>query len=242
MLVGTKRVVMEFRFLIPNSVTAANIAAGFVAIVFAARGSYEVAVYLLLLACVLDTLDGTIARRLKATSKFGQEMDSFCDAMSFGAAPALLIYFACLEPLGGWGVAISLGYLLAGILRLARFNLSADVHGKARRTVGVPVPIAASYLMATVLMRDRVGVGFAVAVTLIMSILMMSTWALPNMKGKNAVTAMLLVGIVNYFAVVFWPSWFSIGWWNVWNVAILAAAHVQDRRLAMDSQLEEGVG
>jgi CDP-diacylglycerol--serine O-phosphatidyltransferase len=212
-------------------VTAANIAAGFMAMIAATMGRYELSVYLLVLAITLDVLDGTVARILNATSKFGQEMDSLSDALSFGAAPALLIYLACLYKLGAVGVLISVVYLLAGIFRLARFNLSADVHEKEGKTTGVPIPIAASYLMATVLMRDQLATGIAAAVTLVFAALMVSRLHLPSLKGKSLVTFMLLVGIVNYFAVVIWSSWYTIGWWNIWNGCILLAAIAQERRL-----------
>jgi CDP-diacylglycerol--serine O-phosphatidyltransferase len=68
-------------------------------------------------------------------------MDSFCDALSFCAAPAFLAFEAVLQPLGSAGVAAAVFYLLAGVFRLARFNLTSDVHVKASRTVGVPTPI-----------------------------------------------------------------------------------------------------
>jgi CDP-diacylglycerol--serine O-phosphatidyltransferase len=220
----------ELRFLAPNTVTAANITAGFLAIIAAARGRFDLSVYLLVLAITLDVLDGTVARLLKATSKFGQEMDSFSDAISFGAAPALLVYLAMLHELGVLGVLVSLIYLLAGIYRLARFNLTSQIHEKEVKTTGAPIPIGASYLMATVLMRDQMSPLAAMIVTLSMAVLMVSQIHLPSLKGKNLVTFMLLVGIVNYFAVVLWPSWYTIGWWNIWNGCILLAASIQDRR------------
>ena len=145
------------RLVAPNSLTAANIAVGFVSILAAADGRYELAVYLLLLAILLDLFDGRVARWLRATSKFGQEMDSLSDALSFCAAPAFLAQRAILQPLGGAGIAVSLSFLLAGVLRLARFNLTSEVHGKASRTTGVPTPIAAGYVMVLVLMSIPYG-------------------------------------------------------------------------------------
>jgi CDP-diacylglycerol--serine O-phosphatidyltransferase len=137
---------VKLRFLIPNAVTAANIAAGFCCLLVTAEGQYELAVYLLVVAIVLDLCDGRIARWLGATSRFGQQLDSFSDALSSGVAPAFLVYRALLRPLGSWGVAVSLVYLLAGIGRLARFNLTTDAHTKAHRTVGLPIPVACGYM------------------------------------------------------------------------------------------------
>jgi len=230
------------RYLAPNALSAANIACGFAAVAVAADGRFEASVYLLVLAIVLDSFDGAVARWLSATSRFGQEMDSFSDALSFGAAPAFLLFFAFLRPLGGWGLAVCLVYLLAAILRLARFNLTSDAHVKDSRTIGVPTPVAASYIMAAVLMRDQLETGVMVVVGLAFAGLMLSRIRLPNPKGKTLITGMLMVGAANYLLVVFLPSWYTIGWWNTWNVVILVAAHAQERRLEVDSEVSEAQG
>jgi CDP-diacylglycerol--serine O-phosphatidyltransferase len=221
----------RYRVLAPSAVTSANIAAGFMAMVAAADGRYELSVYLMVVAILCDVLDGTIARLLGATSDFGQEMDSFSDAISFGVAPAFLVYLAVLRPLGFWGLVVSLVFLLAGVTRLTRFVLTNDAHVKELRTTGAPIPVAASYLMASVLMRDSMSAQAVVVVVMVMSLLMVSRIRLPSLRGKNVVTAMLLVGIVNYLLVVFRPSWLTIGWWNVWNACILLVAKVQSNRL-----------
>ena len=225
----------RYRVLAPSAVTSANIAAGFMAMVAAADGRFELSVYLLVVAILCDVLDGTIARLLGATSEFGQEMDSFSDAISFGVAPALLVYLAVLRPLGFWGLVVCLIYLLAGVTRLTRFVLTSDAHSKELRTTGAPIPAAASYLMAAVLMRDSMSVQAVALLVLVMSLLMVSKIRLPSLKGKNIVTAMMLVGIVNYIFFVFRPSWFTFGWWNVWNAAILVVAKFQSTRLETSS-------
>jgi len=226
----------RYRYLAPNGVTAANISCGFISMIVAADGKYDLAVYLLVVAVVLDTLDGNIARWLHATSEFGQEMDSFSDALSFGAAPAFLVYQAILKGMEPVGLPVALVYLLCAVLRLTRFNLSSDAHEKERRTVGVPVPVAASYLMVATLMRDQVRPSHVALLVLLFAGLMVSRLQLPNLKGRNMVTLMLMVGIVNYLAVVFRPGWWTIIWWNVWNVLILAAAWFRERRLAPEEQ------
>jgi len=225
----------RYRVLAPCAVTSANIAAGFMAMVAAADGRFELSVYLLVVAILCDVLDGTIARLLGATSEFGHEMDSFSDAVSFGVAPAFLVYLAVLRPLGFWGLMVCLIYLLAGVTRLTRFVLTSDAHVKELRTTGAPIPAAASYLMASVLMRDSMSVQAVAAVVLVMSLLMVSRIKLPSLRGKNIVTAMMLVGLVNYLLAVFHPSWLTIAWWNVWNAAILVVAKVQHNRLQPSS-------
>ncbi len=219
----------RLRLLAPGLLTVANIVVGFLSILAAAEQRFELSVYLLLLAIFLDTLDGRVARWLKATTKFGQEMDSFSDSLSFCAAPAFLAQQAILRPFGGLGVAISLMYLLAGVWRLVRFNLTSEVHSKASRTVGVPTPIAASYVMALVLMRDRITPGVAGVVIIVMALLMISRLQLPELSGKGPVTYSLLVGLVNYLVVIIWPNWYTVVWWNLWNAIILLVARAQDR-------------
>jgi CDP-diacylglycerol--serine O-phosphatidyltransferase len=218
------------RVFVPNAVTAANIVVGFVSMLAAADGRFKLAVYLLLVAILLDAADGRLARLLNATSKFGQEMDSLSDSLSFCAAPAFLVHQAILQPLGGVGVALTVTYVLAGVYRLARFNLTSDLHEKSRWTTGVPTPIAAGYLMAVVLMRDRVPLLAAASVVLIMAMLMMSRWHLPELKGRGFVPLALVIGIFNYLAVVVWPNWYTVGWWNAWNGVILLAARREERQ------------
>lgn len=217
---------------IPNLVTAANIAVGFTSMLVAAEGRFDLAVYLLLACLFLDMGDGRLARGLKATSELGQQLDSFCDLISFGAAPAFLLYRSMLAELGLLGGAAAVLYLLAGLYRLARFNLSSDPHAKASRTTGVPIPIGAGYLMVTVLMRDQLEPSWAAAVALAMAVGMVSRWRLPDLKGNGLVSALLLIGLVNYLAVMIRPGWPTVSWWNVWNLLILLAAWREDQRLA----------
>jgi CDP-diacylglycerol---serine O-phosphatidyltransferase len=229
------------RYLVPNAVTAANISAGFCSLLAAADGRYESAVYLLVLAIVLDLCDGRIARYLGATSRFGQQLDSFSDSLSSGAAPAFLVYRAVLMPLHGWGVAVSLVYLLAGVGRLARFNLTTDAHTKARRTVGLPIPVAGGYMMALTLMRDRVNLTWAVVIVLVLAILMVSRLALPEFRASGWLGAAFMVGLATYLAVVWRPSWTTVALWNGWNLVILAVAWlVQPRAPDTGSAVAQG--
>jgi CDP-diacylglycerol--serine O-phosphatidyltransferase len=225
-----RRSPIPWRLVVPNLVTGANIAIGFCAILAAAHGGYDLAVRLLVAAVFCDMFDGQLARRLRATSRFGQELDSLSDVLSFGAAPAFLVYMALLRDLGPWGVAIAVLYLMAGALRLARFNVTSDVHSKERKTLGVPIPIGAGYLMAVALMRDRLEPAVGAAVVVVMALLMVSRVRLPQLKANGIVGSMLLVGIGNYLAVVIWPGWASVIWWNLWNAVILATAWGTERR------------
>jgi CDP-diacylglycerol--serine O-phosphatidyltransferase len=227
---------------VPSLATGANVACGFGSMFLAADGRYNLAVYLLFAAIFFDVLDGRLARLLRATSEIGKQLDSFSDALSFGAAPAFLIQKA-IFPSAGWiGFAAATIYLLAVVYRLARFNLTSDTHEKARRTVGVPCPVGASYLMAAVMMRDQLEPIWGVGLTLFMAVMVVTHWSLPELKGKSIVTFMMIVGVFNYYAVIFHPGWRAIIWWNIWNALILVAAHLEDRRMARDAREADSLG
>ncbi|HNX50380.1 MAG TPA: CDP-diacylglycerol--serine O-phosphatidyltransferase [Thermoanaerobaculaceae bacterium] len=221
---------MTMRLLVPNLLTAGNISLGFLAIVAAAQDRLRPAVWLVVAAIVLDMLDGRVARWLGATSAFGQQMDSFSDAVSSGVAPAFLVHRFVLSALGATGTVLSLLYLLAGVARLTRFNLTSDVHIKAHRTLGVPIPVAAGYMLALVVMRDHLATWAAGAVVLVLALLMVSRMRLPELGGSGLIGALMLIGIGTYFSVLLRPSWATVALWNGWNVVILATAAVAGRR------------
>ena len=223
------------RVWIPSCLTAANIGLGFGSMLTAAQGNYDMAVYMLYFAVLLDVLDGKVARWLNATSEFGKELDSFSDAISFGAAPAFLVYQTGLSGLGIAGVGATVAYVLAGVLRLARFNLAADAHGKDSRTVGVPIPVAAGYLMAAALMRDRMPASVTALVVVFMAVAMVSKWSLPTIKGMGPATAFILLAMVAYTFVVIRPSWLTIIAWNLCCFFAALAARAESRAREADS-------
>lgn len=221
---------MRLRYLTPNLITAANIVAGFSSMFAAADGRFDTAVHLLLVAMLLDLSDGRVARALGATSRFGQELDSLSDAISFCAAPAFLAQRALLGDLGALGAAAATAYLLTGVLRLARFNITSEPAEKAARTVGVPTPVATGYVMVVVLMRAEIPPPVAAVVVGVLAVGMVSRVPLPELGGRGIVPATMMIGIVNYFVLVAFPNWLTVGWWNLWNVVILATAHWDTRR------------
>ena len=128
--------------ILPSAFTIGNLFLGMWAIVHATRGDYATAGWLIVGAAVLDMLDGRIARFTATGSPFGEELDSLVDAVSFGVAPALLTYFAFFRE-GEWGWILSFLYVVAAILRLARFNI--EQAGKAKVNFhGLPSPTAGS--------------------------------------------------------------------------------------------------
>lgn len=138
---------LTLRALVPNAITSAALCTGLTGIRFAINGDFERAVLSIILAGVLDGIDGRVARLMKAQSRFGAELDSLSDAISFGVAPALILYLWSLQtvPRFGWFAALALAVCCA--LRLARFNARIDVqeqpHKSAGFLTGVPAPVGA---------------------------------------------------------------------------------------------------
>jgi CDP-diacylglycerol--serine O-phosphatidyltransferase len=133
-------------YILPNVFTLAALFGGFYAIVMAMNGRYEQSCYGVFCAMVLDSLDGRVARMTNTQSAFGAEMDSLSDMVSFGAAPALIVYEWALKGLGkaGWGIAFF--YCACAALRLARFNTNLAVVDK-RFFQGLPSPAAAALVI-----------------------------------------------------------------------------------------------
>jgi CDP-diacylglycerol--serine O-phosphatidyltransferase len=132
--------------------TVGNIFCGYLAIVHAMNGEFERAGFLILLATVLDFLDGKVARLTRSTSPFGLEFDSLADVISFGIAPAVLVHSWGLILLGRIGWTVSFIYVICNATRLARFNIQTAQTDK-RYFVGLPVPAAAAVLAAVVFYR-----------------------------------------------------------------------------------------
>ncbi len=135
---------MPFLMLLPNLVTIAGMCLGLTSIRFAMVGRIETAVILLMLSAVIDGMDGLIARRLRATSEFGAELDSLSDFLCFGVAPALLVYRFALGEANAMGWIFVLVFAAACCLRLARFNvMRGEDGGSKRHFTGVPAPAGA---------------------------------------------------------------------------------------------------
>ena len=118
--------VIPVRFLLPNLVTLLALCSGVTSIKLAIENRYELAVGAIIVAIILDAVDGRLARMLKGSSRFGAELDSLADFVNFGVAPALLLYFWSLHELGNLGWIAALSLAVCGALRLARFNVAVD--------------------------------------------------------------------------------------------------------------------
>lgn len=224
----------DLLFILPNLFTAASLCAGMTALLLAADGRAELAVLSVILAALFDACDGRIARLTGTTSRFGAELDSLADVVSFGAAPAFILYAWGLGQFGvaGWLPCLALGTCCA--LRLARFNVmtqeSSAPAWTANYFTGVPAPggafLALSPLMAEFagLLGNREASLLALFVATAVALLMISTW--PTFSGKSlgrkASRLMLLppaafAGLAA-IGLLYWP------WTTLLAVAVLYAA------------------
>ena len=139
---------IPLRALAPNAVTALALCTGLSGAWFAMQGRWENAVAAIVIAGVLDAMDGRIARMLKGESRFGAELDSLSDVIAFGATPALIIYMWVMQDMPRFGWTISVFFVLCAALRLARFNAQIDTdnqpHKSAGFNTGVPSPPGAA--------------------------------------------------------------------------------------------------
>jgi CDP-diacylglycerol--serine O-phosphatidyltransferase len=145
---------IPLRAVVPNAVTALALCSGLTAIRFAIGGLWENAVYAILIAAILDGMDGRIARALKGQSRFGAELDSLSDVIAFGVAPALILYLWSLQYWPRFGWLFSLAYAVCMALRLARFNALIDSQEQPHKTAGfltgVPAPAGAGLLLVPI--------------------------------------------------------------------------------------------
>ena len=130
-------------YVIPNLITAGNLFWGFFAIIKSLNGQFGWAAYAIFLAAVFDMLDGRVARLTKGTSEFGVQFDSLCDAVSFGVAPAFMMFQYSLHSFGRLGWIACFLYMACGVLRLARFNVLSSIGKTSGDFAGLPIPMAA---------------------------------------------------------------------------------------------------
>ena len=197
-------------YILPNLFTTAALFAGFYAIVQAMNGLYEQAAVAIFIAMVLDGLDGRVARLTRTQSAFGAEYDSLSDMVSFGAAPALIMYEWALKGMGKLGWMAAFIYCAAAALRLARFNTNIDVIDK-RFFQGLPSPAAAALVVGLVWVVIDFGVSgpdvrwYACALTIFAGISMVSNVLFYSGKEINlrrSVPFIVIIAFVLGFLLV----------------------------------------
>ena len=205
------------RYLLPNILTLGGVCLGISSIKFSIDGNFSLAVTLILLAAILDALDGRIARLIKGTSDFGKELDSLTDFVSFGIAPVLILYFWELSNYGKLGWAIALIYSVCCVLRLARFNLtkiSDEENWKNNFFEGVPSP-AGGLLILMPLVYELSDLNFnfnfkilSPYLTILIALLLVSKVPTLSLKkisisSKTTVFLLLMIGMI-FIALLFY--------------------------------------
>jgi len=201
-------------YVLPNAISLAALFCGFYAVVMAINGRFETAVIAIFGAAVLDSLDGRVARMTHTQSAFGEQMDSLCDMVGFGAAPALIVYIWALKDMGKLGFIPAFVYIAGAALRLARFNVNIGVVDK-RYFQGLPSPAAAALVMTLIWVMDDAGfkgvskiewlAWAACAVTLYAGLSMVTNAPFYSFKvvgGRRTVPFIVIVAIALGFAIV----------------------------------------
>jgi CDP-diacylglycerol---serine O-phosphatidyltransferase len=217
---------VKLRHLIPNLFTLGNIAFGFFSMLASAQGRYERSVLCLFGAAICDLLDGKLARMLDASTKFGMELDSLSDAISFGIAPGLLVYLAILSPLGTGGAVLAIGYVLTAVIRLARYNVDTSSTLAEVTFTGMPTPIAAGYILSFVMVRQALPLALVAGGTGLIAVLMVSTLKVPKFRPGGLPFVMLVFGIGTFVAFLWRPGALTWHVWNGWNFVLLFANYV----------------
>jgi len=202
------------RVILPNILTLVGVCIGLTSIKFAFDGKFELSIIAVIVAGVIDGLDGRIARLIKGTSKVGKELDSLTDVISFGVAPAFIMYFWALSEIGRLGWLISLIYVICVALRLARFNVSSggEPSWKDNFFEGIPSP-AGGILVLMPLIYSFSEIQFfnpnykmvVPILFIVISILLISkipTYALKKIVVPRSMTIFLLFVVVLYFGLL----------------------------------------
>lgn len=194
-------------YVLPNLFTTASMFCGFYSIISSMKGEFFLASGAILVAWVLDGLDGRMARMTNTTSKFGMEYDSLSDVIAFGVAPGILAYNWSLMPYGKWGWLVAFLFTTCGALRLARFNVQINIIDKSVFN-GLPIPAAAIVLASTVILFDFIGIrGTFEHVSILigvvaLSLLMVSSVKYYSFKDMNYfmkkpfMSSVLIVGVL----------------------------------------------
>lgn len=214
---------LSVRAVLPNAITAAALCSGLTGVRFAIVGDWEKALFAIVLAGMLDGIDGRIARLLKAQSRFGAELDSLADSLSFGMAPALVLFLWTLQDIPRFGWFASLAFAICCALRLARFNARIDVddqpHKSAGFLTGVPAPVGAGLAFLPMFLwiasgeeifREPwpVAVWVAAIAFLMISNLPTMSWKSIRPKRSIRLEAIALAGLV--FAALLTEPWWTL--------------------------------
>lgn len=210
MMIRKRKTIKLSKAIIPNSFTALNALCGYISITQTLEGKYDYAFYFIIAAGLFDLFDGILARLVKTSSEFGVQLDSLSDVISFGIAPAFLIYHTVLQDYGWIGILVSGGYLVFGAFRLARFNVQVTDYSIKADFKGLPIPIAALTLSSFVWNFYQDGRivdpyhDFVIPLVVLLSFLMVSTvtynafpkFSFNSLKKKPLFIAFVLISTI----------------------------------------------
>jgi CDP-diacylglycerol--serine O-phosphatidyltransferase len=217
---------VPFRKMAPNIVTLMALCSGITTIKFAILGKWVYAIVCIFLACVFDGLDGRVARKLKASSKFGAELDSLSDFVSFGVAPAILMYQWCLNTVPHWGWIFTLLFSAAMSMRLARFNTMLEDASVpeywSHYFVGVPAPMAAAIAVMPVLisfdwpeyefiLRNTYLCSFLMILVAFLMVSRIPTLSLKKTKINASLFLPLMVVFALFISCLLTRPWLTLG-------------------------------
>jgi CDP-diacylglycerol---serine O-phosphatidyltransferase len=218
-----ERTGLSLRAMLPNAITAAALCAGLTAVRFAIDENWAFAVFAIFVAGMLDGLDGRIARLLNAQSRFGAELDSLADALSFGMAPALIIFLWSLNDFSRFGWFAALAFAICCALRLARFNAQIDVedqpHKSAGFLTGVPAPVGAGLALTPMclwletgmeIFRDPVFNAIWVAAIGVLFISNMATLSWTAIRPQRDIRIWLIALVAIAFAGFMLEPWWTL--------------------------------
>lgn len=231
---------LSLRGMVPNAITAAALCAGLTAVRFAIDENWSFAVLAVVVAGILDGMDGRIARLLNAQSRFGAELDSLADALSFGMAPALILFLWSLEDLSRFGWFAALAYAICCALRLARFNAQIDVedqpHKLAGFLTGVPAPVGAGLAFTPLclwietgleIFRDPLLNAIWISAIGVLFISNMPTLSWTAIRPQRDIRIWLIALVALGFAGVLLEPWWTLSALGVLYLALMPYALVR---------------
>jgi len=246
---------IPLRMIVPNMITVIAICAGLSGIRLAFEGRFEIAVIMVLIAAFLDAVDGRVARMLKASSKFGEQLDSLADIVNFGVAPVLVLYAYLLDQAGSLGWIAALILAIACALRLARFNVALEDPNRpiweGDYFVGVPAPAGGVLVLLPVYLgflglpnSDTVAVAASIY-TIVIAMLMISR--LPVYSGKATGTRVrrefvmpLLLVMVAYVLLLASYTWQTVAASSIAYLIFLGfSARAYTKRAERENAKEE---
>jgi len=191
------------RKIIPNMITSGSVFCGIASLIMTYHGHFVTAAMLICFAVFFDVMDGRVARSLGGSSEFGEELDSLADAISFGVAPAFLMYVVYINIEGGvWGAFAASFFALCGVLRLARFNVT---HVPAGPFQGLPIPAGGLTLAAIIIARAPLTPMIAISVMVFLGGLMVSSVPYCNAKKlkKENINPVKFYGFLGFIMICF---------------------------------------